>query len=236
MLTTLHYSRRLPQVWNTSNVLRNTIELDGALARGLKLDLATVLTPGSEKAPGGSKGAVLGAVYKTPGLHATAKVDLFKGPALAADVVLSKGGFLVGAEVGGDVRSGQIARYATALGFTQPTYAATVHALGNGSVFSASFYHRLSAEVEVGAKAVFDRKASSDGRVALELGTKAYLDPSSFVKAKVNSAGVVLLGYTQGLRPGVKASFGLALDTVRLSNPVAGAPGHKVGASFTFDL
>lgn len=161
-------------------------------------------------------------------------LTISQGPSVTADTVLSKDGFLVGAEATVDALSGAISKYSGAVGYTAPTYAATVHALGNGSIFSASYYHRVSPEVEVGGKAIWDSK-SPQGAVSTEIGTKAYLDPSAFVKAKINSAGVILLGYTQGLRPGVKASFGLALDTVRLSNPVAGAPGHKLGASFTFE-
>ena len=35
-------------------------------------------------------------------------------------------------------------------------------------------------------------------------------------------------GYTQALRPGVKASFGLALDTQRLNETTPSGPAHKV--------
>lgn len=48
----------------------------------------------------------------------------------------------------------------------------TLHGLGNGSIFSASYYHRVSKDVEAGAKAVYDTKATSGG-VALEVGAKA---------------------------------------------------------------
>jgi voltage-dependent anion channel protein 2 len=44
-----------------------------------------------------------------------------------------------------------------------------------------------------------------------------------------------ITGYTQTLRPGVKASFGLALDTQRLNDIAPSGPAHKVGASITFD-
>jgi voltage-dependent anion channel protein 2 len=43
---------------------------------------------------------------------------------------------------------------------------------------------------------------------------------------------ILCLGYTQALRPGVKASFGLALDTQRLNDA---GPAHKVGAQFVFE-
>ena len=54
-----------------------------------------------------------------------------------------------------------------------------------------------------------------------------YLDSAAFIKAKMNNAGVLSLGYTQALRPGVKAAFGLALDTQKLSGNHAVAA-HKV--------
>jgi len=38
-------------------------------------------------------------------------------------------------------------------------------------------------------------------------------DNAAFIKTKINNSGVLCLGYTQALRPGVKAAFGLALDT-----------------------
>jgi len=219
----------LTQTWTTSNVLRNQIELDNLIAKGLKLDLATSLTPDK-----GSKTAVLNAVYKQSGLHTRAALDVFKGPTFTADTVLGRDGFLVGAEAAYNVTGGNITRYAAAIGYNAPEYAVTVHGLNNLKTFSASYYHRVSRDVEAGAKAVYDSKATHGG-VALEVGTKAYLDSSAFVKAKINNSGVIALGYTQSLRPGVKASFGLALDTQKLNDTNPVGPAHKVGVQFIFD-
>lgn len=47
--------------------------------------------------------------------------------------------------------------------------------------------------MEAGARAVYDCK-STHGGVNLEVGTKAYLDGSSFIKSKINNAGVINLG------------------------------------------
>jgi voltage-dependent anion channel protein 2 len=83
----------------------------------------------------------------------------------------------------------------------------------------------------------------------------SYLDSAAFVKAKINNAGILalgrhssrlclmqsfmvvlcLLGYTQALRPGVKASFGLAIDTQRLNDAGVAGPAHKVGSQFVFE-
>jgi len=70
------------------------------------------------------------------------------------------------------VTEGKVSRYSLAAGFSAPDYAVTVHGLGNLNAFSASYYHRVSSDVEAGAKAVYDTKATTSG-VSLEVGTKA---------------------------------------------------------------
>ncbi|THH15852.1 hypothetical protein EW146_g4690 [Bondarzewia mesenterica] len=219
----------LTQAWTTANALRTTVELENQIAKGLKLDLNTILFPDK-----GSKAALLNVTYKQPGLHSRAVLDVFKGPTFTADTVLGRDGFLVGAEASYNVTEGKVTRYAGAVGFSAPEYAVTLHGLSNLTTFAASYYHRVNPDVEAGAKAIYDTKATTSG-VSLEVGTKAYLDSAAFVKAKINNSGVLALGYTQTLRPGVKASFGLALDTQRLNEVSPSGPAHKVGASFVFE-
>ena len=89
-------------------------------------------------------------------------------------------GFLVGAEGGYDVNKAAITKYALALGYSQPSYAAAITATNNLGVFSASYYHKVNTEVEVGSKATWDSAAGSN--VGLEVATKYRLDPSSFAK------------------------------------------------------
>ncbi|KAI0049464.1 hypothetical protein FA95DRAFT_1556947 [Auriscalpium vulgare] len=178
----------LTQAWTTSNALRTQLELENQIAKGLKLDLATSLLPDK-----GTKAAQLNVTYKQPGLHSRAALDVFKGPNFTADAVLGRDGFLLGAEASYNVTEGKITRYAAAVGFSAPEYAVTLHGLGNLSTFAASYYHRVSPDVEAGAKAIYDTKATTSG-VNLEVGTKAYLDQAAFVKAKINNAGVLALG------------------------------------------
>jgi voltage-dependent anion channel protein 2 len=63
----------LTQSWTTSNILRTQVELENQIAKGLKFDLSTSLLP--EK---GTKSAMLSAMYKQPGLHSRAFLDVFK--------------------------------------------------------------------------------------------------------------------------------------------------------------
>ncbi|KDN52047.1 hypothetical protein K437DRAFT_272747 [Tilletiaria anomala UBC 951] len=218
--------------WTTSNILRNHVELDNHLAKGLKFEAVSTLQP--EKS---AKTLVLASLYKQPGVHTRNYIDVFKGPLVTADAVVGKDGFLVGGEAAYSVKDASVTRYNLAAGFHAPEYAVTLQALGNLKAFVASYYHRVNNDIETSARATYD-KAKSDANVKLEVGTKAYLDNAAFVKAKINNDGILCLGYTQALRPGVKASLGLALDTKKLQGNDAAAPGgaaHKVGASLVFE-
>jgi voltage-dependent anion channel protein 2 len=95
---------------------------------------------------------------------------VIQGPTFTADTVLGRDGFLVGAEAAYNVTDGRVTRYALAAGFNAPEYAVTVHALNDLKSFSASYYHRVSADVEAGAKAVYDPKHNNG--VSIEVGTK----------------------------------------------------------------
>ncbi|PWN28996.1 putative mitochondrial porin [Jaminaea rosea] len=221
----------LTQAWSTANVLRNHVELENHIAKGLKLELISSLLPDKQ-----AKNALFASTYKQPGVHTRQHLDLFKGPTFTADAVVGKDGFLAGAEAAYDVKGGKVSRYNLAAGYQAPEYAITLQGLGNLSTYSASYYHRVNADIEAGARATYDSKsATADNRVNLEVGTKTYLDDAAFVKAKINSAGIFCLGYTQALRPGVKASLGLALDTAKLASAENSAVAHKVGASLNFE-
>lgn len=61
------------QTWTTSNILKTQVELDNQIAKGVKLELATALTPNT-----GAKSALFTTTYKQPGLHTRAFLDIFK--------------------------------------------------------------------------------------------------------------------------------------------------------------
>ncbi|RKP10898.1 eukaryotic porin/Tom40 [Thamnocephalis sphaerospora] len=210
--------------WTTKNVLSAQVELENKVAKGLKLDINASLLPAA-----GQKAAKVGVNYKQPGVFSRATVDLLKGPSFSGDVVFGREGFLVGAEVGYDVPSGNVTRYSTAVGYSAPQYAVALHANAGMSVFAASFFHRVNPDVEVGAKATWDSK-TQNAPVALELGTKYFLDKDTFVKTKIDNAGRLGLGYTQRLRAGVKVSLGGSFDTSRLNESA-----HKVGISLVLE-
>ncbi|KAF8982457.1 Mitochondrial porin [Entomortierella lignicola] len=216
------------EAWTTGNLLTTQIELENKVAKGLKLDITGGFLPSE-----GKKHARIGVHYKQLGFNSRATLDLHKVPAFTGDVVVARDGFLVGGDIVYDINGAYIHRFAAAVGYTAPEYSVAVHAHNSFKVFSASYYHRINADLEASAKAVWDSKAPADkakAPVALEVGAKLYLDRDAFVKAKVNNAGVLGLGYTQALRKGVKVSIGGLFDTTKLDQAA-----HKVGVSFVFE-
>lgn len=165
----------LTQAWTTANALDTKLELDNNIAKGLKAEVLTQYQPNKQ-----TKGARLNLYFQQPNLNARAFFDLLNGPTANFDAVLGHEGFLVGAEGGYDVQKAAITKYAAAIGYSVPQYTAAVTAGNNLSVFSASYYHRVNAQVEAGAKASWDSKAGNS--VGLEVASKYRLDPSSFAK------------------------------------------------------
>ncbi|KAH9002545.1 eukaryotic porin-domain-containing protein [Lactarius hatsudake] len=250
------------QAWSTSNTLCTQTELENLIAKGLKLKFDTTHPPSREERKSRCFSTPLtNSLAFNPVLSSTSPRFLpffllffsplalspiysTRGPTFTADTVLGLDGFLVGAEASynNNVTEGRVTKYSAAVGFSVPEYAVTLHSLSNFSTFAASHYHRVNPDVEAGAKAVYDVKVTSPG-VALEVGTKAYLDSAVFIKAEINNSGVLALGGHSlilcldavTLHPGVKASFGLALDTQRLNEVGNAGPAHKVGAQFVFE-
>ncbi|KAF8252916.1 hypothetical protein K440DRAFT_652349 [Wilcoxina mikolae CBS 423.85] len=215
----------LTQAWTTFNALDTKIELDNTIANGLKAEVLTQFLPASK-----GKGAKLNLHFRQPLFHARAFFDLLKGPSFNGDAVIGHDGFLAGAEVGYDVDGGKITKYSAAVGYSVPEYTAAVTATNNLSVFATSYYHRVNAQVEAGAKATWDAKGGNASGVGLEIASKYKLDSNAFVKAKINNQGIAALAYSQLLRPGVTLGLGASIDTQRLAEPA-----HKVGLNFVFE-
>ena len=224
----------LTQSWTTVNTLATKLELDNNIAKGLKAEALTDFVPTSQKF-----GAKLNLYFKQPNVNARAFFDVLKGPQASLDLVLGHDGYLVGGEAGYDVQKAALTKYSLALGYICPQYSTAITASNSLNVFAASYYHKVSSQVEAGAKATWDSKAGNN--VGLELAGKYRLDPTSFAKvslptscqkpnhflivsqAKVNERGIAALAYNVKLRPGVTVGLGVSLDTQNLSEAA-----HKV--------
>ncbi|ODV88096.1 hypothetical protein CANARDRAFT_193075 [[Candida] arabinofermentans NRRL YB-2248] len=214
----------LTQGWNTVNSLDTKIELVDALSPGLKCELI------SSAVPGGKRSGKLNVYFSQQKINARGFVDLLKGPVFNGDFTIGHDGFTTGASLGYDVKSATLTSYSTAIGYKASSYAVSLTASNNLSLFNAGYYHKVSPTLEVGTKGTFDSKSISTANpVSVEVATKYILDPTASIKAKIADSGVLALAYTQDLRPGVKLGLGAAVDTLKL-----GESAHKLGLSLSF--
>ncbi|WPK24952.1 hypothetical protein PUMCH_002251 [Australozyma saopauloensis] len=207
--------------WNNANVLSTKVELAELLTPGLKGELDTTVVPN------GSKNAKLNFFYQQSAVNARLFFDLLKGPNATADLTVAHDGFTAGAELGYDISSAKLNKYSVGVGYASPLYSVAVTSTSNLSVFTASYYHKVSPLVEAGAKATWDSVKSQN--VNVEFATKYHLDSSAFVKAKIADSGLTALAYSQELRPGVRLGLGASFDALKLAEPV-----HKLGVSLSF--
>ncbi|KAI0473250.1 hypothetical protein GGR56DRAFT_607051 [Xylariaceae sp. FL0804] len=213
----------LTQNWNTANAVETKVEVNDKIAKGLKAEGVWSFLPATQ-----AQSAKVNLHFKQPAFHGRAFFDVLKGPTAAIDAVIGHEGFVAGASAAYDVQKAAVTGYSAAVGFLAPQYTASVNASDNLSVFAASYYHKVNAQVEAGAKATWNSK--SGNAVGLEVASKYRLDPVSFAKAKINDRGVAAVAYNVLLRPGVTLGLGASFDTQKLDQAT-----HKVGVSFTFD-
>ncbi|TPX32768.1 hypothetical protein SeMB42_g07578 [Synchytrium endobioticum] len=213
----------LTEAWTTGNVLSVDVESADFFAKGLKLNLATAVLPAS-----GQRNAKFNAEYRQSHFYSRTFCDLTR-PTITEDVVVAHDGILAGGEFSYDIAGRKISRYNAALGYIGPDYAVSLHASNAFGSFTAAYFHKVRSDLEVGAKATWNR--GTDSTVAIEAGSKWVLDRESFIKAKVDSTGRLGLGYSQLLRPGVKLGLGASFDTAGVK-----ADAHKMGVSLTFDF
>ena len=95
-----------------------------------------------------------------------------QGPTVTSSAVLGHDGFLVGAETSYNVSSGLIDKYAAGVGYSAPEYAVAILAHESFARYSASYYQKVSRDVEAGGKAEYDAKKADEG-VKVEVGGKA---------------------------------------------------------------
>ncbi|KAJ2500319.1 Mitochondrial porin [Coemansia sp. RSA 1972] len=209
--------------WNTANLVTGQVEIANKFAKGLKLELS------GSSALSSTKRALRTKInYQQDNLFARVNVDALN-PAVTADVTISRDGALAGAELAYDLNSGAVTKTNSTIGFAGPDYMVTMQGNNSLNMFQLAFYQRVTANVEAGARAVYDYK-NPEGGVSAELATKYVLDKDAFVKAKVDNSGRMGLSFTQTLRPGVKLSLAGLFDTTRLQENA-----HKMGAALTFE-
>lgn len=209
----------LTQGWSNENRLNTRIEL-ADLAPGLTTEVAATYVPNN------SKSAKVNLSFVQPFFAARCIFDVLKNPSFVGNLTLAHEGTVGGAEFGYDINSGTISRYAVALGYSAKDYSLGI-LINESQLTSASFYQKVSRNLQVGAKATLNPKISSN--VNIEFATRYVPDETSQIKGKITDIGKLTLSYKQDIKKGITLGIGASMDALKLNEPV-----QKIGWSLNF--
>eukprot|EP00732_Lithocolla_globosa_P004544 Lithocolla_globosa_v1_NODE_4256_length_1477_cov_637.308017.p1 type:complete len:280 gc:universal NODE_4256_length_1477_cov_637.308017:482-1321(+) len=207
--------------FNSSNLVKVELTLEEAFGvEGLTVDSTGSLKPSTT-----TRDLSAGFRYKTDSLNFASHFGSdFK---LSSELVLAYDKMVLGTSVVAD-GTGNLQAYDMGVGYKERGLALGAFAKNKLDVFQTSYYYQVCSSSEVGCLASYTK---SKNLVGLEFGGKYKLDKDSSVKAKIHSDFKFSVGYSQIIRPGVKATLGGVVTAKDLTKSDI-----KFGAALKFDL
>lgn len=203
--------------WNTDNLLTTEIAIQDQLLKGLKLSADCTFAPHSGQKSGHLKAAY---VHDTCALNFDADMKS-GGPFLTASAVLGYQGFLAGYQAKFETKSSKITANNIALGYIHSDF--IVHAcVNNGEEYNASVHHKVNSDLDIAFELNWSSRDNNETHFGIA--SKYALDSNASVRAKINNAGQLGLGYQQKLRQGITLTLSSLIDVMNFNQG-----GHKLG-------
>nr|CAD7262637.1 unnamed protein product [Timema shepardi] len=208
--------------WNTDNTLATEIAIQDQIAQGLKLSFDTTFAPQT-----GSKTGRIKSAFQNESVALNCDVDLnLSGPIVQASAVLGYNGWLAGYQSKFDSQRSKITQNNVALGYSTGDFILHTN-VNDGQEFGGSIYQRVSPKLETGIQLAWTA-GSNDTRFGI--GAKYDLDKDAAVRAKVNNASQIGLGYQQKLREGITLTLSALIDGKNFNQG-----GHKIGVALELE-
>ncbi|XP_071453386.1 non-selective voltage-gated ion channel VDAC2-like [Hetaerina americana] len=208
--------------WNTNNSLSTEISIEDKLAKGLKLSLDTAFSPHSGKKTGRVK-----TQYKHESIALNMDVNLdLGGPIINGSSVVGYNGWLAGYQMSFDTSKSKFTKNNFAVGFSTGDFVLHTN-VNEGQQYCGSLYQKVNPELETGIQLAWNAGSNS---TRFEIGCKYSLANNASVRAKVDNASRVGLGYQQTLRDGVTLTMSALIDGKNFNQG-----GHKLGLSLDLE-
>nr|CAD7432195.1 unnamed protein product [Timema monikensis] len=208
--------------WNTDNTLATEIAIQDQIAQGLKLSFDTTFAPQT-----GSKTGRIKSAFQNDSVALNCDIDLnLSGPIVQASAVLGYNGWLAGYQSKFDSQRSKITQNNVALGYSTGDFILHTN-VNDGQEFGGSIYQRVSPKLETGIQLAWTA-GSNDTRFGI--GAKYDLDKDAAVRAKVNNASQIGLGYQQKLREGITLTLSALIDGKNFNQG-----GHKIGVALELE-
>lgn len=158
-------------------------------------------------------------------VDADVNIDL-AGPLINLSGVAHYQGWLAGYKTAFDTQKTKITANNFALGYTTKDFVLHTN-VNDGREFGALIYQRCNDKLETGVELSW---AAGTNNTRFGIGAKYALDRDSSVRAKVNNASLIGLGYQQKLRDGITLTLSTLVDGKNFN-----AGGHKIGVALELE-
>jgi len=212
----------LKEKWNTDNILFSEVSIEDQFVKGLKVGLHCSLAPQSGKKTGSVKSA-----YKVDMLHLNGDVDCdYAGALLHGSGVIGYQGWLAGTQLSFDPSKSKLTKTNFAIGYNAPEFILHTN-VNDGQEFCGSIYQRVNDRLESGISLAW---TASSNATRFGLGCVYKVDSNSSLRAKVNNASNIGLGFTHRLRSGITLTLNAMIDGKNFNQG-----GHKLGVGFELE-
>lgn len=207
---------KFKETFNNKNELVSEVTAENKVTDGTKFVFENTFTPND-----GISNLKLKANYKADAFHfggafASSKVDV--------DGTFAYENYVAGGAVSYDAAKGAVSSTQFGLGVSQSDVKMTA-TIKNGSAVEGCVYHNTSDAVKTAVKMNWAQGKSAKFAVA----TKYALDKDAFVKAKIDTALIADLSYTQKIRQGVTLALYTNINVAAMNQDA-----HAVGWSLKF--
>lgn len=216
------YGLTFAEKWNTDNTLATEVTVQDQLLKGLKVTADCTFAPQT-----GSKAGHLKTAFQNESVALNADMDLDRnGPVIQASAVVGYQGWLAGYQTAFDTQNKKLTKNNFALGFSTGDFILHTN-VDDGQEFGGSVYQRVSPRLETGINLAW---SSGSNNTRFGIGAKYDLDHDASIRAKVNNASQIGLGYQQRLRDGITLTLSALIDGKNFNSG-----GHKVGLALELE-
>jgi len=216
------YGLTFSERWNTDNTLSTDVTHTDKLLKGLKLTFEGSFAPQS-----GNKNGKVKASYGHDLVQVNSDVNLdLAGPVINASAVVGWEGWLAGYQSAFDTQKAKLVTNNFAIGYTNKDIAVHTN-VNDGQEFNGSIYHKVNSTLACGVQLSW---TSGSSATKFGIGAQYNLDKDAVVRAKVNNASQIGLGYQQKLRDGITLTLSTLVDGKNFN-----AGGHKVGVALELE-
>uniref|UniRef100_U5EXM9 Putative voltage-dependent anion-selective channel n=1 Tax=Corethrella appendiculata TaxID=1370023 RepID=U5EXM9_9DIPT len=216
------YGLTFSEKWNTDNTLTSEVSVENQLVKGLKLSFDGSFAPQTGSKTGRFKTSYS---HDKVRLDADVNVDL-AGPLVNASGVFAYQGWLAGYQTAFDTQKSKVTANNFGLGYSTGDFVFHTN-INDGREFGGLIYQRCNDRLETGVQLSW---ASGSNTTKFGLGAKYDLDKDACVRAKVNNASQIGLGYQQKLRDGITLTLSTLIDGKNFN-----AGGHKIGVALELE-